>query len=66
MDKNNGRNGIGIAGALTLIFVVLKLVGTITWPWVWVLSPIWISMGLWIVGLVVVILIVAIQKVIGK
>lgn len=27
---------------LTIAFIVLKLVGVITWSWVWVLSPIWI------------------------
>lgn len=30
-------------GALTLIFVTLKLIGTIDWSWWWVLSPIWIT-----------------------
>lgn len=38
---NSGR--IGFAGLLTLIFVVAKLFGVIAWSWVWVLSPIWIS-----------------------
>jgi len=35
--------GIGFVGLLTIVFIVLKLVGTITWSWWWVLSPIWIS-----------------------
>lgn len=30
---------IGIAEILTIIFVVLKLVGVISWSWFWVLSP---------------------------
>ena len=29
-----------------MVFVILKLVGVITWSWWWVLSPIWISAGL--------------------
>ena len=41
--------GIGFTGALTIAFVVLKLLGKITWSWVWVLSPIWISAGLTII-----------------
>lgn len=28
--------------ALSIAFIVLKLVGVITWSWWWVLSPIWI------------------------
>jgi len=31
---------IGFAGLLTLIFITLKLMGTIAWSWWWVLVPI--------------------------
>ena len=41
-DTNNYSGGIGFAGALTIVFIVLKLVGTINWSWWWVLSPMWI------------------------
>jgi predicted tellurium resistance membrane protein TerC len=34
---------IGFAGLLTILFIALKLTGVITWSWVWVLSPLWIS-----------------------
>lgn len=30
-------------GALTIVFVVLKLCKVINWSWWWVLSPIWIA-----------------------
>lgn len=43
MDKKTKRGGMGFLSTLTLIFVVLKLLGLIDWPWLWVLSPIWIS-----------------------
>lgn len=33
---------IGFAGLLTIAFIALKLTGLISWPWVWVLSPLWI------------------------
>ena len=35
--------GVGFTGLLTIVFIVLKLLGFITWSWVWVLSPIWIE-----------------------
>lgn len=35
--------GDGFVGALTIVFIVLKLTGYIDWTWIWVLSPIWIS-----------------------
>ena len=48
--------GIGFVGVLTVAFVVLKLVGVISWPWLWVLSPLWIS-ALLAVALIVLMLI---------
>lgn len=49
MSTSNSSSGIGILGALTLIFIVLKLteVGAVAgWSWWWVLSPIWIPWGI--------------------
>lgn len=66
MSKNNvavqtqsQSTGVGFAGLLTIAFIVLKLTGVITWSWLWVLSPIWISFALFIVillGVAVVVL----------
>lgn len=43
-EHNTATNGgIGFTGLLTIVFIVLKLLGFITWSWVWVLSPIWIE-----------------------
>jgi hypothetical protein len=33
---------IGFIGFLTALFIGLKLIGAISWSWVWVLAPIWI------------------------
>lgn len=52
MNKNNNTSGLGIASVLTIVFIVLKLVGTINWSWWWVLSPILIDIGLSIVILI--------------
>lgn len=35
-----------LASNLALIFITLKLIGTITWSWWWVLSPIWIPIAI--------------------
>ena len=44
MGSNNKSNGgIGFVGLITIAFIVLKLTKVITWSWVWVLSPLWIS-----------------------
>lgn len=49
---------IGFAGLLTIVFVVLKLMGIITWAWIWVVSPLWIGLILWIVLVILLYLIV--------
>ena len=33
--------GLGFFGALTLLFVGLRLTGFIVWSWWWVLAPLW-------------------------
>lgn len=48
---NNG--GVGFVGLLTIAFIVLKLTGVIAWSWWWVLSPLWISLGLGLAALLV-------------
>lgn len=42
-NSSSSSGGIGFVGLLTIAFVVLKLTGYITWLWIWVLSPLWIS-----------------------
>ncbi len=44
MDKRKVRNGgMGIVSLITILFVALKVIGAISWSWLWVFSPIWIS-----------------------
>lgn len=43
-DNNTSYGGIGLTGLLTVLFVALKLTGVIAWKWIWVVSPIWISL----------------------
>ena len=43
---NAGAGGIGIPAVVQIVFIILKLTGNINWSWIWVLSPMWICMGL--------------------
>lgn len=54
-DYSSG--GIGFFGLLAIVFITLKLIGTIDWPWVWVLSPIWAPIALAIAIIIIAILI---------
>ena len=57
MNSNNtSTGGIGFCGLLTIVFITLKLLGKISWPWIWVLSPLWIGAILVIVILIMIIL----------
>ena len=51
-SKSSG-GGIGFAGLLTIVFIVLKLTKVIAWSWIWVLSPLWIGWSLVIVLLII-------------
>ena len=42
-NHSSSSSGIGFTGLLTIVFIVLKLCKVINWPWIWVLSPIWIG-----------------------
>lgn len=51
-NSGSGRTGLGLADVLLVIFIVLKLCGLISWSWLWVLSPLWISVILVIIVLI--------------
>ena len=51
MSKNTETNGVSVLGVLLIVFIVLKLVGVISWSWWVVLIPLWISIGLFIIGI---------------
>ena len=61
MAENNSSGGIGFCGVLAIVFITLKLTGTIAWSWLWVLSPIWIPV-IFVLCIFAVCLILAIRK----
>lgn len=48
MKQHNVCPDISFCGALTILFVALKLTGVISWPWLWVWSPLLISYAVFI------------------
>jgi hypothetical protein len=60
-NSSSSSSGIGFPGLLTVLFVGLKLTGYITWPWVWVLSPLWISalIGLTVLAIFVILAVIS-------
>ena len=52
-DDKETTSGITFFGALTVLFIGLKLSGIIHWSWMWVLAPIWAPSAIILVVLVV-------------
>ena len=52
-DRNSSVGEIGFFGALTILFIGLKLGNVITWSWLWILAPMWIPT---IIGIMVLII----------
>lgn len=53
MSESKSSGGIGFCGLLTIVFIVMKLLGKITWPWIWVLCPLWAGVAVFILVLLV-------------
>ncbi len=63
-DYSSG--GIGFFGLLAIVFITLKLIGTIDWPWIWILSPIWLPIALVIAIVSIAVLIVGFSAAFSK
>lgn len=61
-NKAQTSGGIGFCGLLTIVFIVLKLVGTIDWSWWWVLAPTWIPLALFVIGFGIVLIVTLIRE----
>lgn len=57
-DNSTRSGGIGVVGALGILFVGLKLGGVIDWSWWWVTLPFWGGFALFF-GIVVFVLLFA-------
>lgn len=53
MKQRNVCPDIIFCGALTILFVALKLTGVISWPWLWVWSPLLISYAVFILFFII-------------
>ena len=49
--KKKTKVKLEIPTTLLIVFIVLKATSVVTWPWVWVLSPLWFPIGLHILYL---------------
>lgn len=57
-NKSSGSSGGIFWTLLAVAFIVLKVTRLIDWPWVWVLAPIWIPVGIVLAAIVIVLIVV--------
>jgi hypothetical protein len=60
-DTSKTQVNVTFPGLLTILFIGLKLGNIIDWPWVWVLSPIWIPVALLLVVALISVIIVLVD-----
>lgn len=65
-NSSSTSSGISFPGMLAVLFIGLKLTGYINWPWVWVLSPIWIPLVIFLLFLLIIAAFVLIANFAGK
>ena len=58
--NGNSKFTISLPVFLTIIFVILQIAGVISWPWYFIIAPIWISLGIALVMALIVLVIVII------
>jgi uncharacterized protein (DUF983 family) len=56
MKTENESGGVKFADPLLILFIGLKLAGVINWPWIWVLAPMWIPLGIWVISVLVMVI----------
>lgn len=61
---SNKSSSIGFVGLLTILFIGLKLTEYIDWSWLWVLSPIWLTITFWLFIILFMVIIVIIATII--
>jgi len=62
VNQSTSVRSIGFTGLLTIAFVVLKLCNVIQWSWWWVLSPLWITTLLVVLGIIFFVICAVISK----
>lgn len=61
VNRSSGR--IGFFGALTILFVALKITDVIAWSWFWVLSPMIFS---FVIGMTILVIVMIVLYIIDR
>jgi hypothetical protein len=65
-NNNSSSGGIGFSTLLAILFIGLKLGHVINWPWIWVLSPLWLGLAIGLTFAIIAFLFVALVAWLGN
>lgn len=54
MNNNTRSGGIGLLDVILVVNIILKLIGVINWSWWVVLWPLWVSIAILIIFIIIV------------
>jgi hypothetical protein len=66
MSESKSSGGIGLGGVVFVVFLVLKLVGYISWSWWWITAPLWIPACIVLAIAGVALLVAGIVRIVNK
>ena len=55
-NNSSSSGGMGILSWLQVIFIVLKVLNLIDWPWLKVFIPTWIGLGLFVILIILLVI----------
>lgn len=62
VNKTSIKVGSPAIVVLTIVFVILKLTGVITWSWWFVLAPLWVTVALFLLVVLGVVIFTILNK----
>jgi uncharacterized membrane protein len=60
--EKSSAGGIGLGGAVFLVFLVLKLTNHIDWSWWWITAPLWGFIAILIIIFVIIFIYICIAE----
>jgi len=64
-NKQTVTTSFPIASILAIVFVVLKLTNNVDWSWWWVLSPLWVPLGIIVILFAVIFIFLFVKTMVG-
>lgn len=61
-NRSSSNSGIGFVGLLTILFIGLKLTGYIHWSWLWVFSPMWVTLLILVIVFIIALILASLKK----